>query len=381
MASSPGILPSFGLKEVSPMVRFKRRHCIAVLFLLLFGLPGALPGQEGGVMFLPAPIYPPDGNVEQEFPDQFVFLHHETLDLVLAYSTAPDEPRTVHLIERPLRMGPKIRSEVSAGPGAGYRYRYTVTNGPRNVQPIRAWLLPVPESQASHEAARSSSKKHKRGLWRQELYASRPGNWSVRFAGRSGSALLPDQSAVFSVDNENRPGIVQAYFHGTESSVGPLPADVPPEARKQLEEITANWGKTALWTIGPKFGSSATSREIARDFLVEVSMMMRKGILTPDGQAFGPFGRGARMAGNGTAMILPAYERYSDSPFVQEVLNRLNEFIDRPRPWEGIGELPWEVYESLAVNEPFPPIGVAPDPESSAERQLDAALKLALVNP
>ncbi len=352
------------------MVRLKKRHCIAVMLLLLFGAPGALPGQEGGVMFLPAPIYPPDGNVDQKFPDQFVFFHHETLDIVLAYSPAPDAPRTVHLIERPLRMGPKIRSEVSSKPGAGYRYRYTVTNGPRNVQPIRAWLLPVPESQDSHESARSSGKEHKRGVWRQELYASRPGNWSVRFAIRSGSALLPSQSAAFSVDNENRPGIVKAYFHGAESSVGPLPADVPPEARKQLEEITANWGKTALWTIGPKFGKWVTSRKIARDFLFEVSEMMEKGILTP-GRADDVlinFGEG-----------IPSV-RYSDSPFVQEVLDRLNEFIDRPRPWDG-GELPWDVYESLAVNEPFPPIGIAPDPESSAERQLDAALKLALVNP
>lgn len=364
------------------MVRFKRLHCIAVMLLFLFGAPGALPGQEGGVMFLPAPIYPPDGNVDQKFPEQFVFVHHETLDIVLAYRTAPDAPRTVHRIESPLRMAPKISSEVSASPGEGYRYRYTVTNGPRHVQPIRAWLLPIP----SHDAARSSrslSKEHKRGVWRQELYASRPGDWSMRFATRSGSALLPSQSAVFSVDNENRPGIIKAYFHGADSSVGPLPPDVPPEARKQLEEITAGWGKTTVWTIGPKFSKWATSRAIARDFLAEVSSMMRKGILTPDGQGWGPFGRleEASIGADGVVIVLPAYERYSDSPFVQEVLNRLREFIELPRPWEAIGELPGDVYESLAVNEPFPPIGVAPDPQSSAEQQLDAALKLALVNP
>ena len=360
-------------------MRLKKRHCIAVVLLFLFGAPGTLPGQEAGIMFLPAPIYPGDGNVDQKFPDQFVFFHHETLDIVLAYRPTPDATRAVHLIERPLRMDPKIRSEVSAGPGGGYRYHYTVANGPRNVQPIRAWLLSVPEPLASHDAARSSGKEHKRGVWRQELYASRPGNWSVRFAIRSGSALLPDQSAVFSVDNENRPGIVKAYFHGAEFSVGSLPADVPPEARKQLEEITANWNKTTLWTIGPKFHSSTTSREIALDFLDQISRMMRKGILTPDGQA-GPFGRLADLA-HYPPNVLPAYEQYSDSPFLQEVLNRLREFYESPRPWDGIGELPWEVYQSLAVNEPFPPIGVAPDPESSAEQQLDAALKLSLVNP
>lgn len=355
------------------MVRLKKLHCIAVILLFLFGTPGALPGQEGGVMFLPAPIYPPDGNVEQEFPDQFVFFHHETLDIVLAYRTAPDAPRTVHRIERPLRMAPTISSEVSGSPAGGYRYRYTVTNGPRHVQPIRAWLLPIPAPQASDHAARSSrslSKGHKRGVWSQELYASRPGKWSMRFTTRSGSALLPSQSAVFAVDNENRPGIIKAYFHGADSSVGPLPADVPPEAREQLEEITASWGETTVWTIGPKFWKWATSREIARDFLAEVSRMVRNGILTP--------GRAVPFLDGGVGRP-PA--RYSDSPFVQEVLDRLWEFYERPRPWDGLEDLSRDVYESLAVNEPFPPIGVAPDPQSSAEQQLDAALKLALVNP
>ena len=190
---------------------------------------------------------------------------------------------------------------------------------------------------------------------------------------------MPDQLAAFSVDHERRPGIVKAYFQGAKSSFGPLPADVPPEALKQLEEITSNWNKLTLWTIGPKFHKSATSREIALDFLDQISRMMRKGILTPDGQA-GPFGRLADLA-HYPPNVLPAYEKYSDSPFLQEVLNRLREFYERPRPWDGIGELPWEVYQSLAVNEPFPPIAIAPDPESSAEQQLDAALKLALVNP
>ena len=89
------------------MVQVKRCHCIAAMLVFLFGVPGDLPGQEGGVMFLPAPIYPPDGNVDQEFPDRFVFFHHKTLDIILAYRTAPDAPRTVHRIERPLRMAPE----------------------------------------------------------------------------------------------------------------------------------------------------------------------------------------------------------------------------------------------------------------------------------
>ena len=43
-------------------------------------------------MILPAPVYPPNGVIDQRFADQFVFFDHETRDLVLAYPLVPRFP-------------------------------------------------------------------------------------------------------------------------------------------------------------------------------------------------------------------------------------------------------------------------------------------------
>ena len=83
------------------------------------------------------------------------------------------------------------------------------------------------------------------------------------------------------------------------------------------------------------------------------------------------------------SVVSPDRVRDMYSPFVREVLDRLDEFIDRPRPWfsdEGSDDAR-ELYYLMAFDEPFPPIGVSPDPGSKFEQQLDLALKLALVRP
>ena len=98
-------------------------------------------------------------------------------------------------------------------------------------------------------------------------------------------------------------------------------------------------------TIGPKFHDTVTSNEIAVDFYTNFHIFVRQGVLT------------------------------KGSPFVQEVLARLAEFIRRPRQWSEAE------YYSMAINEPFPPISQPPDPLSSAEQQLSNALRLALVRP
>ena len=171
-------------------------------------------------------------------------------------------------------------------------------------------------------------------------------------------------SAVFVVDNENRPGFVKSWFHGTESSVGPIPEDLPPKAREQLERITRNWDRAEAWTIGPKYGKWVSSREIASDFRTRIPSMLSRRI---------------RIA----SVVSPDRVRDMYSPFVREVLDRLDEFIDRPRPWfsnEG-SDAARELYYLMAFDEPFPPIGVSPDPESKFEQQLHLALKLTLVRP
>lgn len=362
---------------------------ISLILLTLVGLSSPQPGEEEptelperGMMILPAPTYPPDGDVNQldlYFPNQFVFFDSETIDpetfdpatmdLILAYRVDPDAPRTIHRIKSPSRIAPEIDSTVSKSPGGGYRYRYVVTNGAEATQPIGIWLLSVPEPRAPDPTRTSFRALHnegERGAWNQSLYSLRQGIWSIRFSSlRSGIYLSSSQSAAFVVDNENRPGFVKSYFHGTVSSAGPIPEDLPPEAREQLEQITRNWSRAELWAIGPKYGKRVSSEEIASDFRARIPSMLS------------PYIRKA-------SIIYPP-DRVRDmySPFVREVLDRLDEFIDRPRPWftDEEDDSARKLYDLLAFDEPFPPIGVSPDPESKFEQQLDLALKLALVRP
>lgn len=382
------------------------RFCVSagtfLILLVLTGLPSPLLGQvvglplsqpreeepkelpERGVMLLPAPTYPLDGDVNQldlHFPDQFVFFDSKTIDpgtfdpatmdLILAYRTAPDVPRTIHRIKSPRLIAPEIVSTVSKTSLGGYRYRYVVTNGAKATQPIGIWLLSVPEPRApdpTRSEVRALRHEGERGVWTRELYALREGTWSVRFSSpRSGLSLSSGQSADFVVDNENRPGFVRSYFHGTEPAVGPIPDDLPPRAREQLERITRNWTKAELWTIGPKYGEWKTSRDIAIDFRIQIPDMLPRRI---------------RIA----SVVHPDRVRDMYSPFVRAVLDRLDEFIDRPRPWftdtdEEMDDSARELYSRLAFDEPFPPIGESPDPASKFEQQLDLALRLALIRP
>ena len=330
----------------------------AAFFLLLpLAAPLSLLAPPDGK--LPAgtfsvPIYPPDGKVEGRYPpNQFVFFDYKSSDLVVTYRTAPDAPRKVHRIKIPAPIAPRIESTVSKAPQGGYRYRYVVTNEPRAAQPIPLWLLSVPypppwnPAKASYQALHDEGEP---GAWNQGLYAHRPGIWSIRFSSlRSGSPLLPGQSAVFVVQSEIRPGISEANFHGVVTSVETLPDGVPPKVRQQLEQVIRNqgWGSEIRWTIGPQYNPTVSSQEIATDYHSRLTSLVNHGILD------------------------------RNSPFVRTVLARLEAFIKKPRYWDG-----WDACcgYSLPVDEPFPPIGVPPDPRSLAEQKIDRALELALVN-
>ena len=302
---------------------------------------------------LPAPIFPMDGNVDEQYPNRFVFFDYNNLDIILAYRTAPDSPRSVHRIKSPPHFAPVIVSTVAKNVLAGYRYRFRVTNGPTSRQSLHKWFLSVPPPEAFSSNRQSSKKLAQREAWEQAYYGMLPGKWAVRFHSQLGGALSPNQSAGFVVDSGNRPGIVKADFHRHVSSVSSLPEDLPPEAWKQLERVKRlqGWNHKVRWTIGPKYTKRTSSREIASDFYVEVQTLVMLRLLD------------------------------KNSPFVQRVLTRLDEFIERPRPWFEDEDFPREVYESLAYDEPFRPIGQPPDPRSSFEQQIDVALKLSLVRP
>ena len=152
-------------------------------------------------------------------------------------------------------------------------------------------------------------------------------------------------SATFVVESKHRPGIVPAYFQGAVSTASLLPDDLPEEAREQLEKIKriqgVGYDHKTTWTIGPQFNQMTPSMEIAAGFHVSFSSLLHRGVLD------------------------------WGSPFVREVLARLEEFLQRPRAPD----------IAPAVDESFRPIGKLPNPESITERQLDMALKMALVRP
>ena len=342
--------------ELKHRERSRFLTAIWLALLVLLGLPSPLLSRSAGlsaspprskeptrgVMILSAPIFPADANTEllgQRFPGQFVFFDAKTMDVILAYPQSPGGPLTIHRIRTPPHVTAEIDSTVSPGPQSGYRYRYVVTNAAGNGQPIRSWLLPIPEP-PPREIAEGSGQAHTRqgeqGPWRQDFHSGRHGDWSVRFTNRSGSPPPPGRSAVFVVDNENRPGIVTSVFHGAVSSVTPTPKDLPPEAREQLERITPNWGRVERWTIGPKFGKWASTHHVVMDYGRQLETLIREGILD------------------------------RNSPFVQAVLARVQGFMNQRYFWP---------------DRPFRPIGQPPDPASQVELQLDLALKLALVLP
>lgn len=329
------------------MIRVWGLYSSVLIFLLLPGTTVSSLGQQVRAVMLSAPFYPSDANVDEAFPNQFVFFDHKTLDIILAYRPYPDAPRRVHRIKRPAHFVPEVVSTVSRKSSGDFRYRYVVTNGPTAKQPIGRWFLSSPQPKAPALNKPALGMQVQAGDWEQSFYGMRPNEWAVRFDSRPGRPLSASHSAVFVVDNENRPGVVKAYFHGHLSSADPLPEDVPPEARAQLESVKARqgWNQRVIRTIGPKYGNAASSLEIANDFHVELRNLVRRRLL--DG----------------------------NSPFTRTVSARLEEFIRRPRPWHDVEDY------SPPVDEPFRPIGESPDPRSSFEQQLDQALKLALVRP
>ena len=126
------------------------------------------------------------------------------------------------------------------------------------------------------------------------------------------------------------------------SSVNAIPDNLPQAARQQLERFRGlEHNSKAIWTIGPKYGETVSSLEIAMDFRFAFALLVRQRALD------------------------------ADSPFVNAVSARLEEFLEQPRPPDAEPQ----------VDEPFPPIEQSPNSMSTVERQLDLALKLALVRP
>ncbi len=332
------------------MRQARRFHFSVLALLLLFlSMPSNLAGQAAGADFLQvgevAHLYPPDGDVDRRFPDRSVFFDTRTQDVVLAYRTAPGLPRAVHRIELPIHVAPIVVASVSQTPEGGYRYRYLVANGPSAKQAIHRWFLSTPRPKAPDPT--KPVPPALKGSWQRMLHAEYGDDWTLRFDSRTGTPLAANRTARFIVDDEDRPGFVEARFQGGAASHVALPSDVPQAVREQFQELirmNSRLEHRTIRTIGPKYGKRDFAFAIASDFLTELRLLVDRGALD------------------------------ANSPFVRAAAVRLEEFVERPRPW-------LEDAQDLAVNELFPPIGQSANPLSSAELQFETALDLALVQP
>ena len=330
------------------MKRVCRFHFFALALPLLFlSLPPRLAGQaeSAGILLGDVGLYPPDANIERDPADRHrsVFFDTKTRDIVLAYRAAPGLPRTVRRIEIPIHVAPIIVSIVSQTPQGGYRYRYLVANGPAAKQAIHRWFLDVPRPKAPDPTKPIPQAE---GAWERSPYSRRPGEWTIRFDSRPAKPLAANRTARFVMDDEDRPGFIEARFQGDTAALDSLPGDLPQAVREQLQELLRINGLEyrTVWTLGPRYAKWDPAFAIAADFLTKLRMLADQGVL--DG----------------------------NSPFVRAAAARLEEFAERPRPW--IGEA-----TAWAVNEPFPPIGQSANPLSRVERQFETAIDLALTRP
>ncbi len=327
-----------------------RRFRFSALGLLLpLSMPASLAGQvvRPGLLQVGevAHFYPPDGDVDRRFPDRSVFYDPRTQDVILAYRTAPGLPRAVHRIELPIHVAPVVVATVAQTPKGGYRYRYLVANGPAARQAIHRWFLSVPRPKPPDPT--KPVPPAPKGTWQRMFHAQRLNEWTLLFDSRTGTPLAANRTALFIVEDEDRPGFVYAGFQGDAAALHALPSDAPQAVGEHLHELlrmNRRLEQRTVWTIGPKYGKTVSALEIASDFLTQLRIFVDRGVLE------------------------------ANSPFVKAAAARLEEFVERPRPW-------FEEARALAVNEPFPPIGQSANPLSSAERQFETALDLALVQP
>lgn len=330
------------------MKRVCRFHFSALALPLLFSIMSPrLAGQteSAEILWGDVGLYPPDGNIDRDLADRqrSVFFDTKTRDIVLAYRAAPGLPRTVLRIEMPIHVAPIVAATVSPTAEGAYRYRYLVANGPAARQSIHRWFL-----DAAHPKAPDPMKPILRNEagWERSPYARRRGGWTIRFDSRPARPLAPNRTNRFVLDDEDRPGFVEARFQGDTAALDSLPDDVPQAVREQLQKLLRMNGLEyrTVWTLGPRYTKMDSAFGIAADFLTRLRMLADQGVL--DG----------------------------NSPFVRAAMARLEEFVERPRPW--IGEA-----TAWAVNEPFPPIGQSANPLSRVERQFETAIDLALTRP
>lgn len=315
------------------------RLCAALILTLAVFSAYGQPGFSAGIS--PVPLYPLDGKIPPDLSGQFVFLDTRTFDLVLSYPTGPDaNVRTVRTLELATHVEPVVTVSVTKTPAGSYLYRYEVANQPGAKQSIKRWFLPTPEPEAPDPARVivTDPVRRENGWGRIDRYSYRPGEWAVRWEREPQSLEKPGERIVFSWESPHKPGMVQAFFQGDVADTRPA-GGLPQAVLQQLEVVQQlQFNSKPVLTVGPKYEARTPKLVIAGDFHFFISRSINGRLL-----------RG-------------------DSPFVKESLEKLNQFLERPRP-EGAPP---------SANEPFPPIAATPSPNSAIEQALQMAMKLAL---
>ena len=269
-------------------------------------------------VFIPAPVWPSDGNVPEQFSDRYVFYDPNTEEIVLAIPENIDNPgfatnpgrRHIQRIATNRGSRPALDVAVARLPsGARYRYSYQLSNGAGALKPIMSWNLYT--NWIADEGVVDSPLG-----WLGSMVPTQAALGSVRSDGPYGpftidsgmfvnwhyavdeATILPGTALdEFVVTSDLKPGFSFAYVRA-----GPFispPVDLPSLVQDQLVPVLSRTFNTqGVITIGPKFSAGASRIEIAQDFSLGIQ----------------------RLIGDG---------RVQDSPSIQEAMLALSRYIER----------------------------------------------------
>jgi hypothetical protein len=255
--------------------------------ILLSVLSTALPvlAQQGAAVFSPVPPLNRDGTVP-DMKDNFVFVDPPTGDIVLAYPDpqAPGQNKKLRF-GRHNQVDPVVTSTVTALPGGGYKYAYTVQNGPKGKKKLQSWSI------SSGTGDNSLAAKHP--LWTASSAPSavgRPGTIRpevmVTFNADSKTKLAQGvASGGFEIVSAYRPGVTVGYAQGEVDAEIPdsLVASLPQKAKDQLLPLLApQWDSVQVLTIGPKYARDDPKTIVAMDFYRTLQQLSITGGLKAD---------------------------------------------------------------------------------------------------
>ena len=249
--------------------------------IILFAAAAALCAQQVGM----SPIPPWPGSEERLDPElakkYFVYLDIQTGEYVISYPEGIDRGETsgrrITVRWEPANLvDPLVRVNLSKN-SDGYRYTYTVTNGPKARRSIKWFSVVVPAgddtvriSHTGWSALRPPPPEGQPGFLRMRSGGGRFVTW----LNHSAEDLARGRTINgFELRSAMRPGIVTAYAHsGTALAVRePLPGPVLDQI-KPLMVPEVDYASTL--TIGPKHDPQMSDGFVANDWAYGIRRMI-----------------------------------------------------------------------------------------------------------